>query len=65
MIPDTVTVQVKDKDVLAMLMKTDSTYFEPGSKHQYSNTGYAILAMTIEKMSGKPYRTFTKDNIFE
>ena len=65
LIPDSTTVQVKDKDVLAMTMKTDSTYFRPGSKHQYSNTGYAILAIIIEKISGKPYRDFVKENIFD
>jgi CubicO group peptidase (beta-lactamase class C family) len=65
LIPDSATVQVKDKDVLALLMKTDSTYFRPGSEHQYSNTGYAILAMIIEKISGKPYRDFVSENIFE
>jgi CubicO group peptidase (beta-lactamase class C family) len=65
LIPDSATVQVKDKDVLALLMKTDSTYFKPGSKHQYSNTGYAILAMIIEKIYGKPYRDFLRENIFD
>ena len=64
LIPDSATVQVKDKDVLDLLMKTDSTYFKPGSKHQYSNTGYAILAMIIEKVYGKPFRDFVKENIF-
>lgn len=64
LISDTVTIQVKDKDVLNMMMKTDSTYFETGSKHQYSNTGYALLAVTIEKISGKPFGEFLKENIF-
>ena len=58
LISDTVTIQVKDKDVLSMMMKTDSTYFEPGSKHKYSNTGYALLALTVEKISGKPFGEF-------
>lgn len=64
LISDTVTVQVKDKDVLSMLMKTDSTYFETGSKHKYSNTGYALLALTVEKISGKPFGEFLNKNIF-
>jgi CubicO group peptidase (beta-lactamase class C family) len=64
LIDDTVTVQVKDKDVLAMIMKTDSTYFTPGSRHKYSNTGYALLALTIEKISGIPFRDFLRNNIF-
>jgi CubicO group peptidase (beta-lactamase class C family) len=65
LIPDTLTVQVKDKDVLELIMKTDSTYFQPGSQHRYSNTGYALLALTVEKLSGKPFRSFLKDNIFQ
>ena len=64
LISDTATVQVKDKDVLGLIMQTDSTYFVPGSQHKYSNTGYALLALTVEKMSGKPFRDFLKDNIF-
>lgn len=65
LISDTVTVQVKDKDVLEMIMKTDSTYFQPGSQHRYSNTGYALLALTVEKLSGKPFRDFLKEKIFQ
>lgn len=65
MIDDTVTVQLKDKDVLNLMMKTDSIYFEPGSKHQYSNSGYALLALTVEKISGKPFRDFLEENIFQ
>ena len=65
LIEDTVTVQVKDKDVLELIMKTDSTYFQPGSQHSYSNTGYALLALTVEKLSDQPFRNFLKDNIFQ
>lgn len=65
MIDDTVTIQLKDKDVFNLMMKTDSTYFEPGSKHQYSNSGYALLALAVEKISGKPFRDFLEENIFQ
>ena len=65
LITDTVTVQVKDKDVLELIMKTDSTYFQPGRQHSYSNTGYALLAMIVEKLSGKPFSNFLKENIFQ
>ncbi len=43
LIPDTATIQVTDHDVLQSMMKQDSTYFEPGTKWQYSNTGYAFF----------------------
>ena len=65
LIPDTARVQVKDKDVLELLIKTDSTYFQPGSQHRYSNTGYALLALTVEIISGKSFRDFLRDNIFQ
>lgn len=64
-IPDSVTDQLRDKDVLDLMMQTDSTYFEPGSQHRYSNSGYALLALTVEKISGKPFREFLKENIFQ
>ena len=63
-IDDTVTVQLKDKDVLEIVMAQDSTYFEPGSQHRYSNSGYAVLAMIIEKISGLTFAEFLKENIF-
>ncbi|MDQ2667485.1 MAG: beta-lactamase family protein, partial [Gemmatimonadota bacterium] len=34
--------------------------FEPGTRHQYSNTGYTIAAMVVEKASGMPFFQFVK-----
>ncbi len=64
-IPDTVRKQVKDKDVLELMMRQDSTYFPPGAAYRYSNTGYAVLAMIIERVSGQSYADFIRQNIFE
>ncbi|MBU0473642.1 MAG: beta-lactamase family protein [Bacteroidetes bacterium] len=63
-IDDSVTVQLKDQDVLDILMKQDSTYFQPGTKHLYSNSGYAVLVMIIEKLSGKSFAKFLEERIF-
>jgi len=38
--------------------------FEPGTKGQYSNGGYALLAKVIEKASGKRWNEFLRDEIF-
>jgi len=65
LIPDTATIQVKDADVLRMMYGVDSTYFEPGTQFKYSNTGYALLAMIIEKISGKSFAQFLDENIFK
>jgi CubicO group peptidase (beta-lactamase class C family) len=64
-ISDTATVQLKDIDVLEILMNQDSTYFEPGTKHLYSNSGYAVLALLVERLSGLSYSEFLIKRIFE
>ncbi|MFY3790593.1 serine hydrolase domain-containing protein [Ureibacillus sp. MALMAid1270] len=37
--------------------------FEPGSKFDYSNSGYAILTAIIENISGMTYADYIKENI--
>lgn len=64
LLDDDRTDQIRDAEILEMMKQQDSTYFKPGSKHQYSNTGYAVLAMIIEKLSGKTFAEFLDDNIF-
>jgi len=64
LISDTASVQVTDNDVLQMMLGVDSTYFQPGTAHRYSNSGYAVLAMIIKKVSGKSVAGFLKENIF-
>jgi CubicO group peptidase (beta-lactamase class C family) len=62
--PETTTVQVLDRDVLAMMMHQDSTYFPPGTSFRYSNTGYALLSLIVEGVSGMPFAKFLEKNIF-
>jgi CubicO group peptidase (beta-lactamase class C family) len=38
--------------------------FNAGTKHHYSNTGYALLALLVEKASGISFREFMSKNIF-
>ena len=39
--------------------------FSPGEKYEYSNTGYNLLAETVEKVSGVPFEEFLKKKLFE
>lgn len=58
------TKQVHDADVLNLLESADSLHFAPGTKYQYSNTGYSLLALIVERVSGKSFADFLHDRIF-
>jgi CubicO group peptidase (beta-lactamase class C family) len=62
-VPDTAP-PVHDADVPGLVARADSLYFRPGSKYQYSNSGFALLALTVERASGKSFATFLHDRIF-
>jgi CubicO group peptidase (beta-lactamase class C family) len=56
--------QIKDAGVLALLKQQKTTKFPPGTKWDYSNSGYAVLAMVVEKVSGHPFGDFLRTRIF-
>src|SRR5262245_57455030 len=39
--------------------------FEPGTKWEYSNYGFLLLGVIIEKVSGKSYYDFVAENVFK
>ena len=58
------TTQLLDKDVLRLLQWHDTTYFTPGTAFRYSNSGFCLLALIIERASHQPYASFIHQNIF-
>jgi CubicO group peptidase (beta-lactamase class C family) len=65
LIPRGTTVPVKDMDVLHLLKQQTETYFPPGSRFRYSNSGYALLALIVEAVSRVSFAQFLKKNIFQ
>jgi CubicO group peptidase (beta-lactamase class C family) len=47
-----------------LLEQQSSGKFAPGSRWEYSNSGYAVLAMIVEKVSGKSFGQFLQERIF-
>lgn len=39
--------------------------FEPGTKFSYSNSGYFLLGVILEKISGEPYEQLLRERIFD
>ena len=64
-IPEATTTQVLDADVLRLLEQHQTPYFEPGTSYRYSNSGYALLALIVERASGKTFATFLHASLFE
>ncbi|MGV8922544.1 MAG: serine hydrolase domain-containing protein [Thermomonas sp.] len=56
--------QIRDAGVLDLLAKEDRLYFAPGSAYRYSNSGYALLSLVVEKASGMDYPGFLQQRIF-
>jgi len=65
LIPSDQAGQVSDADVLRWVAGTDSTYFTPGTRYRYSNSGFCILSQVVEKVSGMPYARFVKEFLLQ
>jgi CubicO group peptidase (beta-lactamase class C family) len=46
------------------MVQNEPLAFEPGTAHAYSNTGYYLLGMIIENISGKGYCEYLHDEFF-
>ena len=56
--------QIQDAEVLQLLEKESRGKFAPGTKWEYSNSGYVVLGLTVAKVSGKSFGEFLQDRIF-
>jgi CubicO group peptidase (beta-lactamase class C family) len=56
--------QIQDSSVLDLLELQKGTKFTPGSKWAYSNSGYVLLGLIVQKVSGEPFPAFLHDRIF-
>ncbi|TCS97016.1 serine hydrolase domain-containing protein [Hazenella coriacea] len=51
------------KDFLPMF-QSDRMKFKPGSEFSYSNSGFILLGLIVEKMTGKSFPKYVEENIF-
>lgn len=58
------TAQVRDADVLAILRAHPQPKFAPGSRFEYSNSGYVLLAQLVEKLSRQRFGDYLAEKFF-
>ena len=58
--------RISNEDVLDLLIEHELPLdFTPGKRHAYSNTGYAMLALIVERVTGDSYYEWVDENIFD
>lgn len=56
---------VENKDVLNWLITKGKLEFNSGERFKYSNTGYLMLALIVEKASGMEFTAYAKNHVFK
>jgi D-alanyl-D-alanine carboxypeptidase len=59
--PDNLT----NDHIIEFFLQNPALEFQPGSKAEYSNTGYVFLAEIIERVTGMRYAQYMTENIFQ
>jgi CubicO group peptidase (beta-lactamase class C family) len=52
------------EELLTLVARQRTLNFVPGQHHLYSNTGYALLALVVQRVSGRSLRDFADERIF-
>jgi CubicO group peptidase (beta-lactamase class C family) len=53
-----------DSDALEITARQRALNYAPGSEYSYTNTGYNLLAVLVDRVAGKPLPEFSHDMIF-
>jgi CubicO group peptidase (beta-lactamase class C family) len=55
---------VTNADVLDLAIRQSELDFPVGDEYQYSNTGYTLLGLIVERVTGKSLRAYAEERIF-
>lgn len=55
---------IGQEDVLQLVRRQQELNFSPGTEHLYSNTGYTLLAEVVERVTGRPFAAWIREQLF-
>ncbi|MEM8846482.1 MAG: serine hydrolase, partial [Bacteroidota bacterium] len=59
------TESLLNNEILERLKQKDTVHFFPGTEFRYGHTGYALIPLIVEKITGKTFPEFMRDEIFD
>lgn len=51
--------------VLEILVRQSALNYTPGAEYSYTNSGYNLMAMIVDRVSGMPFAEFSRVRLFE
>ena len=51
-------------EILELMSRQKELNFKPGDEYLYNNTGYVLLGVIVERVSGKPFAEFSQERLF-
>lgn len=58
------TLAQGNRDVLDFAVRQNALNHPPGESHSYTNTGYVLLAIIVERVSGRAFEEFSQERLF-
>jgi CubicO group peptidase (beta-lactamase class C family) len=56
---------INDDDALEVIAHQRALKFKPGTRFEYSNTGYFLAALIVKRVTGKTLAEFAKERLFQ
>ena len=51
-------------DVVGVVRRQPALQNAPGAERSYNNTGYALLSLVVERVTGEPFDVWMRENVF-
>lgn len=61
--PGAYRIEMSQAELLTLVIQAEHLHYEPGTHWAYSNFGYFVLGRVIEKLSGRSYEQYVRQNV--